>query len=69
MTKPIPDKAEIALEYPEKLYTGTFERSPPTPRWVKLGIHYADRTDHRSARHRAQHRRAQWAEPHHVARL
>jgi hypothetical protein len=28
MTKPIPDKAEIALEYPEKLYTGTFERSP-----------------------------------------
>jgi hypothetical protein len=27
MTKPIPDKAEIALEYPEKLYMGTFERS------------------------------------------
>jgi hypothetical protein len=25
--KPIPDKAEIALEYPEKLYVGTFERS------------------------------------------
>jgi hypothetical protein len=27
MMKPIPDKAEIALEYPEKLYVGTFERS------------------------------------------
>lgn len=25
--KPIPDKAEIALEYPDKLYIGTFERS------------------------------------------
>ena len=24
MTKPIPDKAEIALEYPDKLYVGTF---------------------------------------------
>ena len=27
MTKPIPDKAEVALEYPDKLYMGTFERS------------------------------------------
>jgi hypothetical protein len=27
MTKPISDKAEIALEYPDKLYVGTFERS------------------------------------------
>ena len=27
MTKPIPDKAEIALEYPDKVYIGTFERS------------------------------------------
>jgi hypothetical protein len=27
MTKPISDKAEIALEYPDKLYIGTFERS------------------------------------------
>jgi len=27
MTKSVPDKAEIALEYPEKLYVGTFERS------------------------------------------
>jgi hypothetical protein len=27
MTKPIPDKAEVALEYPDKLCIGTFERS------------------------------------------
>ena len=33
MTKPIPDKAEVALEYPDKLYigyvraVGTFRRS------------------------------------------
>lgn len=27
MTKPVPDKAEVALEYPDKLYIGTFERS------------------------------------------
>ena len=27
MAKPIPDKAEVALEYPDKLYIGTFERS------------------------------------------
>ena len=27
MTKPIPDKAEVALEYLDKLYIGTFERS------------------------------------------
>jgi hypothetical protein len=27
MTKPIPDKAEVALELPDKLYIGTFERS------------------------------------------
>ena len=27
MTKPIPDRAQIALEYPDKLYVGTFERS------------------------------------------
>jgi len=25
--KPIPDKAEVALEYPDKLYIGTFERT------------------------------------------
>jgi hypothetical protein len=27
MTKPIPDKAEVALEYPDKFYSGTFEHS------------------------------------------
>lgn len=27
MTKPVPDKAEIALEYPDKFYVGTFEHS------------------------------------------
>jgi hypothetical protein len=27
MTKTIPDKAEVALELPDKLYIGTFERS------------------------------------------
>jgi hypothetical protein len=27
MTKPIPDKGEVALEYPDKLYIGTFERT------------------------------------------
>jgi hypothetical protein len=27
MTKPVPDKAEVALEYPDKLYIGTFEGS------------------------------------------
>ena len=25
--KPIPDKAEVVLEYPDKFYIGTFERS------------------------------------------
>jgi hypothetical protein len=25
--KPISDKAEVALEYPDKIYVGTFERS------------------------------------------
>jgi hypothetical protein len=27
MNKPNPDKAEVAIEYPDKLYIGTFERS------------------------------------------
>ena len=27
MNKPIPDKAEVAIEYPDKLYIGTFEHS------------------------------------------
>ena len=35
MTKPIPDKAEITLEYPDKLYVGTFERSS-NPRRISI---------------------------------
>ena len=27
MTKPIPDKAEVAVEYPDKLYIGTFAQA------------------------------------------
>ena len=27
MSKPIPDKAEVALEYPDKFYVGTFAHS------------------------------------------
>ncbi len=27
MSKPIPDKAEVAVEYPDKLYIGTFEHT------------------------------------------
>ena len=27
MSKPVPDKAEVALEYPDKFYAGTFEHS------------------------------------------
>ncbi|CCE03726.1 hypothetical protein [Bradyrhizobium sp. STM 3809] len=27
MSKPVPDKAEIALEYPDKFYVGTFEHT------------------------------------------
>ena len=27
MSQPIPDKAEVALEYPDKFYVGTFEHS------------------------------------------
>jgi hypothetical protein len=27
MTKPVPDKAEVALEYPDKFYIGTFEQT------------------------------------------
>jgi hypothetical protein len=27
MTKPLLDKAEVALEYPDKLYIGTFDRT------------------------------------------
>ena len=27
MSHPLPDKAEVALEYPDKLYIGSFERA------------------------------------------
>jgi hypothetical protein len=27
MRRPIPDKAEVAIEYPDKVYIGTFERT------------------------------------------
>ena len=27
MSQPVPDKAEVALEYPDKFYVGTFEHS------------------------------------------
>ncbi len=27
MSRPIIDKAEVALEYPDKVYVGTFERT------------------------------------------
>ena len=27
MNKPVPDKAEVTIEYPDKLYIGTFEHS------------------------------------------
>jgi hypothetical protein len=37
MTKSIPDKAEVALEYLDKLYVGTFERS------ARFEAHFDDR--------------------------
>ncbi len=27
MSRPVPDKAEVALEYPDKFYVGTFEHT------------------------------------------
>jgi hypothetical protein len=37
--KPIPDKAEVALEYPDKLYIGTFEQSSDFDAFLdKMGI-------------------------------
>ena len=54
MTKPIPDKAEVALEYPDKLYIGTFER---TARFdahldetgISLSLHRTGSTDVRKS--------------------
>ena len=37
MTKPIPDKAEVALEFPDKVYIGTFERTS------RFSVHFDER--------------------------
>ena len=37
MTKPIPDRAEVALEFPDKVYIGTFE-------WTsRFDVHFDER--------------------------
>jgi hypothetical protein len=56
VTKPIPDKAEVAVEYPDKLYIGTFERtdvSTPTltRREFSLGLHRTGADDVRKSVH------------------
>jgi hypothetical protein len=56
MTKPIPDKAEVAIEYPDKLYIGTFER---TSRFdahldevgISLSLHRTDADNSRKSVH------------------
>jgi hypothetical protein len=50
MTKPIPDKAEVALEYPDKLYIGTFERTSRfdahlDPAGISLSLHRTGAAD------------------------
>jgi hypothetical protein len=42
MTKPITDKAEIALKYPDKLYVGTFERTSRFEAHLDPDQHRAD---------------------------
>jgi hypothetical protein len=37
MSKPIPDKAEVALEFPDKVYIGTFERTS------RFDVHFDER--------------------------
>ena len=56
MTKPILDKAEVALEYPEKFYSGTFERSSRfeacfDARGVSLVLERAGSPDERKSVH------------------
>lgn len=56
MTKPVPDKAEVALEYPDKLYIGTFERSsrfdaPFDEAGVSLSLNRAGEADVRKSVH------------------
>jgi len=54
MTKSIPDKAEVAVEYPDKLYIGTFGK---TARFdahldqtgISLALHRADPADARKS--------------------
>jgi hypothetical protein len=56
MRKPIPDKAEVAVEYPDKLYIGTFEH---TARFdahfeqtaISLNLYSAGTTDTRKTVH------------------
>jgi hypothetical protein len=54
MTKPVPDKAEVALEYPDKLYIGTFERSSRfdahlDKNGISLALHRGDDAETRRA--------------------
>lgn len=54
MTRPIPDKAEVALEYPDKLYIGTFERTARfdahlDPAGISLSLHRTGDADVRKS--------------------
>jgi hypothetical protein len=54
MTKPIPDKAEVAVEYPDKLYIGTFERDSRfdahvDANGISLGLHRTGTDDVRKS--------------------
>jgi hypothetical protein len=56
MTRPIPDKAEVALEYPDKFYSGTFERSSRfeahfDPSGVALSLERSGSSDLRKSVH------------------
>jgi len=56
MTKPIPDKAEVALEYPDKLYIGTFERTARfdahlDENGISLSLHRIGEADTRKSVH------------------
>jgi hypothetical protein len=60
MRKPIPDKAEVAVEYPDKFYIGTFEQ---TARFdahfeqnaISLNLYSAGTTDTRKIVHMHLH--------------
>ncbi|MEI9804940.1 MAG: hypothetical protein WDN48_11365 [Pseudolabrys sp.] len=56
MTKPIADRAEIALEYPDKMYVGTFERSSRfeahlDPKGIALTLEHPGSEDVRKSIH------------------